>query len=354
MPTKKHEFNLDLIRMVAVVCVLSVHFFLNSGFYDTPVEGRAMVFGTILRTFLMVCVPLFLLLTGYLKGAHRWTPAYWKGLGKLLLSYLLAALFCLTFRALYLGDARTPLDWVLQIFDFSAAPYAWYIEMYLGVFLLIPFLNTLWVHLPSDRARRALVLTLIALSILPSLDSATAVVHLRLLPDWWDRLYPLTYYYVGLSIREHPPQWNRGLCLLVSLLSAMVGGSAHAYFAHAHGNPISFVPINYWNGLFPFVSAVFLFLALRKENGRMPPAPVRWAVGKVASLSLPIFLVSWIPDQVVYGHLKQAVTAMPDRIPYILLTVPLVLVSATILAQVLTWVQNLLTRLWRRDRVKTS
>lgn len=37
---KSRNINLDLIRCLAVFSVISVHFFLNTGFYDEEVIGK--------------------------------------------------------------------------------------------------------------------------------------------------------------------------------------------------------------------------------------------------------------------------------------------------------------------------
>lgn len=64
--TKTRDIGLDITRIVAFISVVSVHFFLNSSFYDTPVLGKRMYAMTIMRTAFMVCVPLFMILSGYL------------------------------------------------------------------------------------------------------------------------------------------------------------------------------------------------------------------------------------------------------------------------------------------------
>ena len=33
---------------------------------------------------------------------------------------------------------------IIYIFNFTACPNAWYLEMYIGLFLLIPFLNIIY------------------------------------------------------------------------------------------------------------------------------------------------------------------------------------------------------------------
>lgn len=65
---KERNLNADLIRCVAVFSVVSVHFLKNNGFYSTPVIGGDMLLMCIYRSLFMACVPLFLMLTGFLSG----------------------------------------------------------------------------------------------------------------------------------------------------------------------------------------------------------------------------------------------------------------------------------------------
>lgn len=65
---KKRNINIDLIRCCAIFAVISVHFFRNNGFYTEPVIGWRMYLMVFMRTTFMICVPLFLLITGYLMN----------------------------------------------------------------------------------------------------------------------------------------------------------------------------------------------------------------------------------------------------------------------------------------------
>ena len=62
----QRNIGLDLTRILAFLSVIGVHFFLNTDFYKIPLRGKRMLALATLRTSFMVCVPLFLLLTGYL------------------------------------------------------------------------------------------------------------------------------------------------------------------------------------------------------------------------------------------------------------------------------------------------
>ena len=65
--------KLDIIRIFALICVVGVHFFLNCGFYDVPIVGKRMYVASVVRAFFITCVPLFLMLTGYLVNKKQLT-----------------------------------------------------------------------------------------------------------------------------------------------------------------------------------------------------------------------------------------------------------------------------------------
>lgn len=51
---KKRNINLDIIRSIAVFSVLSVHFFLNNGFYTEIIKGKRMFVMFTMRTAFMI------------------------------------------------------------------------------------------------------------------------------------------------------------------------------------------------------------------------------------------------------------------------------------------------------------
>ena len=48
---KTRDSKLDLIRIFSLFCVIGVHFFFNSGFYDEIVTGNKMYVMSIFRSF---------------------------------------------------------------------------------------------------------------------------------------------------------------------------------------------------------------------------------------------------------------------------------------------------------------
>ena len=73
------------------------------------------------------------------------------GISKTLLTYFVAGVACIIFNIKFKHMTYTFKEAVLSFFDFTAAQYAWYVEMYIGLFLLIPFLNLIYNNLKSQR-----------------------------------------------------------------------------------------------------------------------------------------------------------------------------------------------------------
>ena len=78
------EAGLDIARVTAVCFVISVHFFLNNGFYNEPMRGWGMWAAGVCRWLVFTCVPLFLLITGYLKIDCVWNKKYYRGIVRIL------------------------------------------------------------------------------------------------------------------------------------------------------------------------------------------------------------------------------------------------------------------------------
>ena len=65
--TKTRLPGLDLVRSVAALFVVSVHFFFNCGYYSTPLNDKVTFMMTAARWLFLCCVPLYMMLTGYFQ-----------------------------------------------------------------------------------------------------------------------------------------------------------------------------------------------------------------------------------------------------------------------------------------------
>ena len=108
-----------------------------------------------LRTSFMVCVPLFLLLTGYLVSAKKIPleignlKKYYKKIIPVFLSYAIGMTVIFAIYRLR-GDRSYNLQkLVFGILGYKE--YSWYVNMYIGLFLLSPFLTNIWASIGDKK-----------------------------------------------------------------------------------------------------------------------------------------------------------------------------------------------------------
>lgn len=226
---KERAIGLDLIRAIAIVSVVCGHFFsVNTPFNDVPFMGLSMIFQGFLKSiFCNLGVPFFLMLSGYLCCKKEFSIGYYKGLTRVLVSYLIISL--ITWGILSHGHSLSELIW--GVLGFKTIGYAWYLEMYIGLFLLIPFLNIVIKKVNDAGDKRmlyALLLTSMILTALPTMVSRQGHI---VLSRYWEMNFPVTFYFLGAYIRMYLPRlsWKyipiSILLLSINLItSILIGG----------------------------------------------------------------------------------------------------------------------------------
>lgn len=338
---KERNLNLDLIRCVALLMVPIMHSLDHTGLYDQMLYGAANQFMIALKTLFTCCIPLYVMLSGYLCSRKTLSARYYLGLIRILGIYLLCGAACLIFEQCSGRADRSLVEMVSALLNFNCSDYAWYIMMYFGLFLIIPFLNMAYHGLKTQKQKRILVVTFFALSILPSLLN----LYVQFYSLWWVRLYPLCYYFTGAYLREYMPQGKPGkwaAALLVFL-------AAYSVFFYFHSGANGAALIGVYQDTFPvYLLSVLLFICLFRLPLGAVPGPVSALLRKVSDLTLPAYLLTWITDSLIYPRLMAAVPAGPARYPWLLLTVPLSLISALLMAQVVEWLFSPINRLTGR------
>ena len=320
----KRNASLDLARLSALFCVVSVHFFLYNGFYALPCDGWKMYLLTLLRCSFMVCIPLFLLLTGFLLGGRQFDARHYRGVDKTLGVYLLCAVICVLAKRYYFEQPE--VTW-LNLFDFTGCTYGWYVEMYLGLYLMIPLLNLIWRGLETRRRRQALLLIFLLLAHLPSVvngfdwttpgafaDPALSQRYAMLIPRYWTALYPVSYYFIGAYLREYPVKLKKSVNAGAYALSLVLFGS-FAFYKSGSGIFIS-GPWQNWESLLLLPCGVLLFtFFLNLDASRWKKTP-RLLLAAASELTFGAYLLSCLFDQLFYQLLQQNLPDFFARLPY--------------------------------------
>lgn len=335
---KGRNLNLDLIRCVALLMVPIMHALDHTGLYDQQLYGVANQFMIAVKTLFTSCIPLYVMLSGYLCNRKTLSARYYLGLIRILGVYLICGVACLVFEQCSGIAHRSLTEMISALVNFSCSDYAWYIMMYFGLFLMIPFLNMAYHGLVTQRQKLVLVATFIALSVLPSLLN----LYFQLYSLWWTRLYPLCYYFTGAYLSEYMPKGKPGR--LAAALSVFLAAYSVFFYFHSDANGAALIGI--YQDTFPvYILSVLLFVILFCLPLGSVPGPVAALLRKVSDLTLPAYLLTWITDSLIYPRLMAAVPAGPARYPWLLLTVPVSLIGALLMAQVVDWVFAPINRL---------
>lgn len=333
MKQKPRSFAPDLIRTFALFSVICVHFFLNSGYYTVPLAGRRMLAMTLVRSFFMICVPLFIMLSGYLMSQKKLQAKYYLGLIKTVSLYILASIVCYIFKVHHFDATFSFRKLIVDTLQYNAAPYAWYVEMYLGLFMLIPFLNICYNGIETRRGKLALVVTMLSLTAFQSVLNSVFDIY----PDFWIDIYPISYYFIGCYLREFPIKLKTRYLALLTVACDLAFGLFS--FVRCRGELFKWGVWQLWGSIGVVSIAVLVFSILSRASFKNASRPTARVISRIfaytSKWSFGAYLVSYIFDTVVYARLNSAIPNVTSRAIYMPLAVGAVFVCSLLLSAVL-------------------
>ncbi|MFR7977912.1 acyltransferase [Butyribacter intestini] len=352
---EKRNINLDVIRCIAVFSVISVHFFNNTEFYQQIVSGKRMYCMVIMRTFFMICVPLFLILTGFLMSKKELNRKYYKGLLRTIEVYVCAELICLCFKKYILGEEIWKGRFIFDIIGVQGIDYSWYVEMYIGLFLLIPFLNLIWKGLETKKRRVVLILTLLLCTTIPTMFNifdwsisgfwtmpSISQNYQSIMPDWWINLYPLTYYFIGTYLREYDLKISVKINILMLIVAVVLGGTFNYY--RSYNSLFEWGSYNGWNGIENVINSILVFVLILHMNFDKVFTCIKKGIVNISEWSFGIYLLSWVTDQIIYSRFNALVPEMVDRLNYFLPIVISVFLCTIVLSAIVNIFCDLLEK----------
>ncbi|WP_066065368.1 acyltransferase [Neobacillus soli] len=342
---KKNFFGIDLLKVIAIISVPSVHFLLRTHYYSVPLNSPLLFIQTFYRQIFIVCVPLFIMATGFLQWKKEWNKKYLKGILNIILIYVIYSVFVIIIRSYQFGEQKTITEWISLIFRFEAISYAWYVNMFIGLALLIPFLNTLWQGFKTKGQFKIFLLVLLFVTGIPMFWNALPAFFgdrkIVLFPNFWMPIYPLFYYFMGVYIRQYPIKISKlkSFCLFIVITIVEAGiligfneGTKFINFVGGYGSALIMLQTTF---LF-----LFLYQIQLPENKLLPwiQTPVR----SISSLTLDIYLVSNITDRWVYEYFMNNIYDTQDRA---ILYAPIVVITTFFIAYAISLIRKTIIRI---------
>lgn len=290
----QREVGLDIIRSTAIFSVVFIHLFLNTDFYLRVYSGFDLGIQVFFHSLFMVCVPLFMMLTGYLLKNKVMSQDFYKKGISICCFYLIYVCLVLLYKVIAYKETFSIRDIFDSILSFSGRNYFWYIKFYLILYMFIPLLNWLYRKLISQASKILLIAIPVLLSSFPAFLTEISSGRLSY-PRWMTVLYPAAYYFIGCYISEYRPSVKKRLVLSLFLLSVLLESVMKIYLYFGKEQlPAS----DEFGSLLILAESVFLFLMLYDVHLRN--TKVKRMTLIISQLSFDIYLVSYITDSIVY------------------------------------------------------
>lgn len=320
----KRNSSIDLMKSSAIFFVVSVHFLLNSGFYDMTIHSTLGIIWIGMRTILITCVPLFLVATGFLMNRKQLSAQYVLGIVPVIVSYLgISLLVWGTLSAVGKGsDFSTAIN---GIFDYSTDSYSWYVEMYLGLYLFIPLLNIIWNYKKEIKNYH---LYIVFISSLLTFLSSLLNSFGKVLPDYWQICYPVSYYFIGAYLYTYQEEIKKiSNIKIISLFTLALATFTLTDTLASWNREFQWLDHNDYFGYQTAIMTVLIIIIIWKI-----PVP-KWSQRLLKSLStatLSIYLISDLTDQFVYGFFKLEIPNLSQRVMAGPMIIPVAFSSAAL------------------------
>lgn len=316
---KPYYAGIDIIKILAVFLVVCIHFFLYSGAYSTPLAAEKWIVPIATRWLAYICVPLFMISTGYLMKNKKLSAGYYKGLIKIIVIYIVISIICMKFNHDTYQREFTVWTALKGFLEYSNANYGWYVNYYICIFALVPFLNLAFNGLETKGQKLTLVVTVTLITVFARsfFLGFEPNEQIKVFPDYISGMWPLAYYFTGAFIREYPIKRKLPAKLLTGgiLLGALwfITESTYAHtcannlnkyvFFSRHFNDYSTYPV------FIIAVCVFLLLCDIKTTNK----PVKFILRQLSGCTFATYLISYVFDNKFYIDFNAKYSDVYDR-----------------------------------------
>lgn len=333
---KERKLNIDLLKCIAIVFVVGVHFFLHTNYYGQSFTFKSIFLSSFIWMILMTCVPLFIMTTGYLMKDKTYSEDYFIKLLPVIGIYALTAAVYTFFDMRVVNE-----EYLGKLFEniFSFSHYAWYVNLYIGLYLLIPFLNAGFNSLTSRKNQVVVIGILVLFTIVPPTlsllnnNEQNFMILPHIIPDYWKGLWPITYYLLGAFLASSKKKSSfKELVFVIFILDILSVFGLAAISETTFGIEYTVLPVFLLSSLI-FYSVIHLKVSIKNEW-------LKRVVLFISKNTLPIYLLSVIGDYYWYPKMVEKWGDFTNLFPRF----PLIVIFLLIQAILMTFILNTLLK----------
>lgn len=206
---------------------------------------------------------------------------------RILISYLIISI--ITWGILSPEHSLSELFW--GILGFKTIGYAWYLEMYIGLFLLIPFLNIVIKKVYDAGNKRMIYAVSLTAMILTALHTMVSREGHIVLSRYWEMNFPVTFYLLGAYIRMYQlrlPWKYISIAIFIlcinPIICVIIGSDKLVSITGAY------------YGIMNIVAVYILFVIFYP----IKKVPAKKVVTVVSFSCLEMYLISFVTDKMLY------------------------------------------------------
>ena len=333
---KERKLNIDLLKCIAIVFVVGVHFFLHTNYYGQSFTFKSIFLSSFIWMILMTCVPLFIMTTGYLMKDKTYSEDYFIKLLPVIGIYALTAAVYTFFDMRVVNK-----EYLGKLFEniFSFSHYAWYVNLYIGLYMLIPFLNAGFNSLTSRKNQVVVLGILVLFTIVPPTlsllnnNEQNFMILPHIIPDYWKGLWPITYYLLGAFLASSKKKSSfKELVFVIFILDILSVFGLAAISETTFGIEYGVLPVFLLSSLI-FYSVIHLKVSIKNEW-------LQRVVLFISKNTLPIYLLSVIGDYYWYPKMVEKWGDFTN----LFLRFPLIVIFLLIQAILMTFILNTLLK----------
>ena len=293
-PTTKREINFELLRIIAMLMIVSLHYWGKSGFTDSAeISTPGFFLAWIVRSCCYCAVNCYILLSGYFMsgGKFKMSKAIKIWLQVFEYSFLIYLFTCLA------GINTFSVSSLIKCFLPITMEEYWFVTKYLLLLFLSPFLNVYIERCDRRQLGLTCIVSLILFSVLPTVFCYNDYTNIV---DGYSLLWFVTLYLVAAYVRIYGLEYieSKQNCLIgygvnasILLLSKVV---IYLLSSHFLGKAIYSNLLFRYNVFFVFMSSLFLFGFFR--NITIKSVVVGRVVAIFAPATFGVYLIHLAPS----------------------------------------------------------
>lgn len=215
----KRRIDLEIIRIIAILCVLINHTATNSYVSkDMYNSGTWYIIYLLLAATSRIAVPLFFMVSGALllhrKESIREIIKH--RVAKYLLIIMGFSIIQFLFQAMlgYVSVNSADIHkWLVAMYTNSVIVPYWFLYAYLGVMLMLPFLRRMVINMQAEEFEYLIILHLIFFGLLPLIESYLQIDHINISIPLACEL-PLFYFIIGYYVDKKLQVSSHSMVLL--------------------------------------------------------------------------------------------------------------------------------------------